>query len=112
MSDLTSPFGGKLLTTDDAQHLAYVMKALAEPGRLRLLNILYRDGEGSGGYDLAAKLGRLTQPTVHHHLAILVDAGLVAARKDGRYLRHSLVRARLAEVSALIRPPRAWQEDQ
>jgi ArsR family transcriptional regulator len=110
MSDLTSPFTGKRLATVHAQQLADVMKALGEPARLQLLNILYGGGEWSG-YELVTKLGRLSQPTVHHHLAILVDAGLVTARKDGRYVMHTLDRSRLAEISALIRPPRAWKDD-
>jgi ArsR family transcriptional regulator len=110
MSDLTSPFAMAPLLTDDAQQFAYVLKAVAEPARLQLLNILYRHGGERSGQELATALSRLTQPTVHHHLAILVDAGLVMARKDGRCVQHSLDRSRLAEISALIRPPRAWTD--
>jgi ArsR family transcriptional regulator len=105
MSDLTSPFTGTSLTVADAQPLADVMKALSEPARLQLLNIL-SDGAEWRGHELLAELGRLTQPTVSHHLAILVDAGLVTSRADGRYTPHCLNRDRFAEVSRLLLPPR------
>jgi ArsR family transcriptional regulator len=106
MSDLTSPFTGLSLSPAAAQPLADVMKALAEPARLQLLNIM-SDGAEWCGHELVTELGRLTQPTVHHHLAVLVDAGLVTTRAAGRYVPHRLNRARLAEVSALLMPGRA-----
>jgi predicted transcriptional regulator len=60
-----------------AERLAAVLKALAEPTRLRLVSLIagHEDGEACV-CDLTAPVG-LSQPTVSHHLKILVEAGLL-----------------------------------
>jgi ArsR family transcriptional regulator len=63
---------------------ASMFKALGDPLRLRLLNMLPR-GEEKGTFcvcDLAKRLG-VSQPCLSHHLNILKNAGLVGFEKDG-----------------------------
>ncbi len=63
---------------------ATMFKALGDPLRLRLLNMLPR-GEEKGTFcvcDLAKRLG-VSQPCLSHHLNILKTAGLVGFEKDG-----------------------------
>lgn len=63
---------------------ATVFKALSDPLRLRLLEMLPADGEKRSFCvcDLARELG-MSQPCLSHHLNILKNAGLVGFAKDG-----------------------------
>jgi ArsR family transcriptional regulator len=70
---------------------ASLLRAFADPTRLRILHVLAR-GETCVG-DLVAILG-IAQPTASRHLARLRRAGLVAVRQDGRWAHYSLAPAR------------------
>ena len=66
-----------MLGAEEAQGKAQLFKALADPNRLRLLSIVNAsDGGEACVCDLTEPLD-LGQPTVSHHLKILVDAGLL-----------------------------------
>jgi ArsR family transcriptional regulator len=76
--------------------LATRLKALADPARLRIVEFLQQpDGgccareDGVCGCDFEDLLG-LSQPTVSHHLKILVQAGLLKADKRGRWMYYEL----------------------
>jgi ArsR family transcriptional regulator len=84
------------LRDGEAAELARVFAALADPVRLRLLNLIATAGEVCA-CDLLAPLGR-SQPTVSHHTKVLADAGLIAGEKRGRWVWWSVVPARVAEV--------------
>lgn len=71
------------------EHLSSLAFALADPSRIRLLGVL-RAGEWCGCH-LAALLN-LTPATVSRHIAILRRAGLVEARKEGRWLHCRLAK--------------------
>lgn len=86
----------------DAERLAVVLKALAEPARLQLLALL-AEGDATG-VELLAGLGRLTQPTISHHLQLLAAVGLIVSRRDGKSVRHSLSPAGVAAVHDALRP--------
>ena len=77
--------------------------ALAEPHRREILDLL-RTGERSVG-ELVDHLP-LTQPGVSKHLRVLREAGLVAARADGKHRRYALRAEPLAEVDAWLEPYR------
>lgn len=64
-----------------------IAKALADSHRLKILDALKEKQLVCG--DLLELL-ELSQPTVSHHVKILVDSGLVQAKKEGRCLRLSL----------------------
>ena len=82
--------------------------ALAEPNRRAILELL-RSGERSVG-DLVDALP-VGQPAVSKHLGVLREAGLVAARADGRRRLYALRPDPLAEVDAFLAPYRAfWSE--
>ena len=78
--------------------------ALAEPHRRRILDLL-REGERSAG-DLGHHL-ELSQPGVSKHLRVLREAGLVAARSEGRRRVCALRPQPLSEVDAWLEPYRA-----
>lgn len=79
-----------------ANELASAFKVLADPARLRLLSLVAAADPGEVcACDLVAPLGR-SQPTVSHHLAVLVDAGLLRREKRGKWAWYSIVPERLA----------------
>lgn len=73
-----------------------MVKALADPIRLRLVNLIARSGEACA-CDLPEVLGR-KQPTVSHHLSILVKAGLLTREQRGKWAWFSLNNSRLNEL--------------
>ncbi|WP_113718284.1 ArsR/SmtB family transcription factor [Arthrobacter dokdonensis] len=96
------PSGHPVLTATNAQESARILKALSDPNRLRLLSIVKAgDGGEACVCDLTEPLD-LGQPTVSHHLKILVDAGLLEREKRGTWAYYSLVPGALEAASALI----------
>ena len=78
------------LTAAQAADLARTLKALADPTRLRLVSmVVAHDGGEACVCDLTEPLG-LTQPTVSHHLKILVDAGIFTRDKRGVWAYYAL----------------------
>lgn len=97
-----APVTGTPISAEEAVHLAGPLKAIAEPARLRLLSLVAaHEGQEACVCDLTEPLG-LSQPTVSHHLKILVDAGLLDREKRGVWAYYRLVPERLAQVSAAL----------
>ena len=93
------------LTVRQAADLARVLKALADPVRLRLVSMVAaHDGGEACVCDLTEPL-RLTQPTVSHHLKILVEAGIFTREKRGVWAYYALVPAALNALSVVLSPP-------
>jgi ArsR family transcriptional regulator len=68
-----------------ADHAASVFKALADPTRVRLLRLVMHAGAGEACVcDLTDAVG-LSQPTVSHHLAVLVAAGFLQRERRGTW---------------------------
>ena len=101
------PLTSTPLSTAEAAQLAQVLKAVAEPTRLRLLSLLAAHEGGEACIcELTAPVG-LTQPTVSHHMKILVDAGLLTREQRGKWAYYRLVDGALdALASVLARPTR------
>lgn len=85
-----------------AEQLAGALKAIADPTRLQLLSMIGASDTGEACvYDLTAPLG-LTQPTVSHHLKILVDAGLLTREKRGKWAWYAIVPEKLETLRGLL----------
>ncbi len=95
-----APLTSGHLDPADAAALAKVLGALADPVRLQLVSLVAANGEVCS-CDLEAPLGK-SQPTISHHTRVLVDAGLLRGRKDGRWTWWSLVPDRLAEIRRVL----------
>jgi ArsR family transcriptional regulator len=95
-----APLAAAPLTEVDADVLAGRLKALADPGRLRLLSLVLAAGECCG-CDLTGPLA-LSQPTVSHHLKVLVDAGILRREKRGRWAWFSPVPGALGALAAIL----------
>ena len=99
-----SPLAGEPIDRADAERLAGVLKALADPARLRLLSLIQSAPDGEACVcDLTAPLG-LSQPTVSHHLRILTEAGLLEREKRGVWAFYRLVPAAIGTIADLLTP--------
>lgn len=93
-----APLTEGALGESEAGELAEILRVLADPARLRLLSMVATAETGEAcACDLVAPLGR-SQPTVSHHLSLLVDAGLLSREKRGRWAWYRIVPDRLAAV--------------
>ena len=92
----------------EAERLAGLLKAVADPTRLRLLSLVARSPGGEACIcDLTAPVG-LSQPTVSHHMRILVEAGLLAREQRGKWAFYAVVPGAAERLSdALVEPLRA-----
>jgi ArsR family transcriptional regulator len=99
-----SPLTAEVLSEPDAVDLADALKVLADPARLRLLSLVASAESGEAcACDLVEPLGR-SQPTVSHHLSMLVDAGFLTREKRGRWAWYQIVPERLEMLRAALGP--------
>lgn len=88
---IVRPIRRGVLTEVEADLAARQFKAIADPVRLRLLNLLATSPEGEiAACDLVAPVQR-SQPTVSHHLKVLREAGLVDADRRGQWIYYRVV---------------------
>ncbi len=79
------PLSSGALSEDDAAELATILKALADPVRLRLVSIIAASESGEVcTCDLPELLDR-SQPTISHHLSQLTKAGIVEREQRGKW---------------------------
>ena len=98
-----SPLTGGVLGEDAAERLARVFRALGDRHRVRLLSLI---AAGDGGEacicDLTAPVG-LSQPTVSHHMKLLVEAGLVTRDQRGKWAYYRVVPETMTILSDILR---------
>jgi len=96
--------GEESLLATEAEALALRFKALSDPNRLRILSIVSSSPEAETCVcDLSEPLN-LGQPTVSHHLKIMVEAGLLNREKRGVWAYYSLVPGALDSLAATLTP--------
>lgn len=98
-----SPGLGQPLARDDAETLAHVLKAVADPTRLQLLSLIASAPEICA-CDLYEPVG-LSQPTVSHHLKVLAEAGLVTREQRGTWAWFRLNPDALRAINRVLAPP-------
>ncbi|WP_210508916.1 metalloregulator ArsR/SmtB family transcription factor [Naasia sp. SYSU D00057] len=105
LTDVTArcaPITREAMPAEQADLLARKLKALADPARLRLLSIVAASPEDEACVcDLTEPVG-LSQPTVSHHLKVLVDAGYLTRSRRGTWAYYRLVPGSLDAVSKLL----------
>jgi ArsR family transcriptional regulator len=105
ISDCCSPVVRRVMTTVEAETLAVSLKAIADPVRLRLVSLVAAHADGEACVcDLTDPVA-LSQPTVSHHLKILVDAGILTRHQRGKWAYYRLVPQTLNALSTLIAAP-------
>ena len=99
-----APVTAGALDAIQAAELAAVFKVLADPARLRLLSLVASADAGEAcACDLVEPVGK-SQPTVSHHLALLVDAGLLEREKRGKWAWYRVVPERLEAIRGALAP--------
>jgi ArsR family transcriptional regulator len=84
-----------------AQRMAAIAKALADPVRLTLIDVL-RKHAGKVCVCELVPLFELSQPTVSHHLKVLRDAGLVESEKQGLWAYYYVTPGALDELAGWL----------
>ncbi|GHP00626.1 transcriptional regulator [Reticulibacter mediterranei] len=98
---ISSPRFVSPLSEEDAVVRARLLKALADPTRLRILSVLSRHEGEICVFEIVACF-HLEQPTISHHLRILRDAGLVDSRKKGLWAYYFINRDALVRARAVV----------
>jgi ArsR family transcriptional regulator len=90
------------LAAEEAEQLSSALKVIADPARLRLLSLIQaQPGHEACVCHLTEPLG-LSQPTVSHHLKVLLRAGLVEREQRGSWAYFRVREEPLAALSALL----------
>ena len=100
-----SPLTAEPLTVEQAEQIAPLLKALADPVRLRLLSLV---ASHEGGEACICELNdafELSQPTISHHMKVLHEAGLVDRDKRGVWAYYRIRPQALASLGTLIGCP-------
>jgi ArsR family transcriptional regulator, arsenate/arsenite/antimonite-responsive transcriptional repressor len=97
-----SPLTSEPITPEQAERIAPLVKALADPVRLRLLSLI---ASHAGQEACVCELNdafELSQPTISHHLKLLHGSGLLEREKRGVWVYYRVNRAALEDLSALL----------
>jgi ArsR family transcriptional regulator len=100
-----APLTAQPLSMEQAEQVAPLLKALADPVRLRLMSLV---ASRAGGEACICDLNEgfdLSQPTISHHMKVLHEAGLVDRDKRGVWVYYRVRPQALASLSALIGNP-------
>ena len=81
-------------------NIAQMLSVLAEPTRIRILECISREGEMCAKDILPVFV--ITQPTLSHHLNLLLDNDILSARKDGRFVYYSVNKKSMEALRKLI----------
>jgi ArsR family transcriptional regulator len=95
-----APLAAPVLSDDEATATAELFGALADPARVRIVNLLATSEEPICVCELLEPLG-LSQPTVSHHLKRLLEAGLVEREQRGKWAYFSLKRDAVEKLAAV-----------
>jgi len=85
--------------------IALLFKALADQTRLRLLNLI---GEDEVCVCFIVEVLKINQPKISRHLAYLRRAGVVAARRQGKWIHYRVVEPPDAHAANIFREVRTW----
>ncbi len=96
------PLGSPALSDEEAQASAALFHALADPARVKIVNLLATSDAPVCACDFEPAL-RLSQPTVSHHLKKLTEAGLVERDQRGKWAYFSLKPEASSQLERLVR---------
>ena len=98
--DCCAPLAASPLSEEEAEATAKLFKALGDPARVRLVNLLATADGPVCMCDLIEPVG-LAQPTVSHHMRKLLDAGLVEREQRGKWAHFSLNRDAVLKLAVV-----------
>ena len=95
-----APLAAPVLSDEEAEATAALFRALGDPARVRIVNLLATAGEPVCACNLNEPVG-LSQPTVSHHLKKLVEVGLLEREQRGKWAYFSLKRDAVEKLAAV-----------
>ncbi len=90
------------MNPDTATHIARILKATADPLRLRILSTITASSSHEACVCDFLDLDHVTQPTVSHHLKVMRDAGILASERRGTWVYYRVADALVAPITALV----------
>jgi ArsR family transcriptional regulator len=102
--DCCRPLNAPALTDDEAGATAALFKALADPARVRIVNVVATSDEPVCACEFIPALG-LSQATVSHHLKRLTEVGLLEREQRGKWAFFSLNQDAAARLAGVVRFP-------
>ncbi len=96
-----SPIASSELTEAEAGSTAALFKALSDPSRVRIVNLLANSAAPACVCDITAEVG-LSQPTVSFHLKKLVSAGLLERERRGVWAYYSVDETAIERLSTIF----------
>jgi ArsR family transcriptional regulator, arsenate/arsenite/antimonite-responsive transcriptional repressor len=97
-----APLTAQPLSLEQAEQVAPLLKALADPVRLRLMSLVASHQGGEACICDLTGAFELSQPTISHHMKVLHDAGLVDRDKRGVWVYYRVRPRALASLATLI----------
>ena len=97
-----SPLTREPLGLDQAEQVAPLLRALADPVRLRLLSLIASHADGEACVCDLNEAFELSQPTISHHLKLLHEAGLLDRDKRGVWVYYRVNAAALGSLATLL----------
>ncbi|KQZ90881.1 hypothetical protein ASD62_02960 [Phycicoccus sp. Root563] len=102
MAPSCRPGGVVPIDRHEATAQATLLKAVADPARLQILNLIRSSpSQEACVCDMTDAVG-LSQPTVSHHLKVLIEAGLLRRERRGTWAWFTLVPERLREIALIF----------
>lgn len=98
------PLDAPALSDEEAEATAALFRALSDPARVKIVNVVATSEEPVCACELIPAL-RLAQATVSHHLKKLTDVGLLEREQRGKWAYFSLNPDAAARLAALVRFP-------
>jgi ArsR family transcriptional regulator len=96
------PLGAPALSDEEADATAALFRALSDPARVKIVNLLATSGEPVCACEFEPTLD-LSQPTVSHHLKKLTEAGLLEREQRGKWAYFSLNPEAVSQLERLVR---------
>lgn len=96
-----APLATPVLSDEEAEATAALFRSLADPARVRIVNLLASSEEAVCVCELTPALG-LSQPTVSHHLKKLTSAGLLEREERGKWAYYSLSGEALSRLASMV----------
>lgn len=97
-----SPLVQEPMSVEQAEQVAPLLKAIADPVRLRLLSLVASCADQEACVCDLNEAFDLSQPTISHHLKVLHEAGLLDREKRGVWVYYRARTDALADVGALL----------
>ena len=97
-----SPLAADPISAEQAERVSPLLKALADPVRLRLLSLVASHADGEACVCDLNDAFDLSQPTISHHLKVLHEAGLLDRTKRGVWVYYAVRRDALADLADLL----------